>query len=340
MSLVSFDQCFASYNVSESGGGTVTFCLNFKDVMSRRSHMLNIESFDESAKFEFLLSNRLQAVEPLRDITRVDLSPFEPPKAKIDCIKFSWPFDAKEEVIQRMQQLISSRLKLPQDPIGESFIAIQDPTLDDLRFIFNEFPDAQVLHIEVAVDFRLPEGSNDLYLLRKLKEQLRHCMAPHEHPDFKKPLREFFDLKEKRWRPDFASQTCPYTTVSNVARTGMIVKTYIKTRDQKRIVNNPFVRLELTLRGVSTDLARLETLKDLPGFVDRMRKYCMQAFVVGQGFKQNDPIGNKWRDKGAVWGAKPSKGLFVKPDVGVHKAIGDAINELRRSLMRAFRVGS
>ncbi len=298
--------------------------------------MLHIESLDDSGKVEFALSNRLRKEEPALDITRVDLRPFEPPKAKIDCIKFGWPFDADVEVLKRMQTLVGVRLKLPQDPIGESFIAIQDPTLDDFRVIYKEFPEMDVRQIEIAVDFRLPYGSNYGYLLRRLKEQLRHCMAPHEHPHFKESKRTYFDPKSKHWRVDSAAQECPYTTVRIESQSGMIMKTYIKTKDQKMDVANPFVRLELTLRGAATELAGLDKLKDLPFFVDRMRKYCMNAFVIGQGFKQNDPIGSKWKEKGAVWGVVPSKGLLVKSDVDVHKAIGDAINELRRSLKRAL----
>ena len=297
--------------------------------------MLDIKSLDDSGRYEFALSERLRREDPMFDIARVDLTPFEPPRAKIDCIKFGWPFDASVAVLERMRHLIGVRLKLPQDPIGESFIAIQDPTLDDLRFIFKGFPDADVRHIEIAVDFHLPHGSNDVYLLRRLKEQLRHCVAPHEHPDFKESKRTYFDPKSKHWRSDSAVQRCPYTTVRIESQTGMIMKTYIKTKDQKMHVANPFVRLELTLRGAATALAGLDKLGDLPIFVDRMRKYCMNAFVIGEGFKQNDPTGSKWREKGAVWGAVPAKGLLVKPDVKVHRVIGGAVNELRRSLKRA-----
>ena len=307
-----------------------------KYVLRERNPMLHVESLDDSGKYELALADRLRMEESKPDITRVDLSPFEAPKAKIDCIKFGWPFDAEIEVLECMRQLIGVRLKLPQDPIGESFIAIQDPTLDDLRFIYKEFTEMDVRHIEVAVDFRLPQGSNDVYLLRRLKEQLRHCMAPHEHPHFKESKRTYFDPKSKHWRVDSAAQECPYTTVRNESQSGMIMKTYIKTKDQKMHVANPFVRLELTLRGAATEFAGLDKLKDLPFFVDRMRKYCMNAFVIGQGFKQNDPIGSKWKEKGAVWGAVASKGLSVKSDVDVHKVIGDAINELRRSLKRAL----
>lgn len=298
--------------------------------------MVRMEDLDDSGLYELRLSELLREREPDLDITRVDLSPFEPPKAKIDCIKLGWPYDAEVKVLEEMGRLMEGRVKFPNDVRGEAFLAIQDPTLDDLRFIQKHFPDTDVRHIEVAVDFRLPTGSNDQYLLRRLKEQLRHCLAPHEHPEFVQPERVYFDTALNHWRQDAAANDCPYTTIRYESRSGMSMKIYIKTKDQKLYVPEPFVRLELTLRSSAIVYAGLNHVRDFPIFVHGIRKFCMKAFSIGKSFKSNDPDGEKWKNKGAVWSFKPSKRLAVKGDVGVQKAIGCALNELRRSLKRAL----
>ncbi|MEO8408422.1 MAG: hypothetical protein ABI476_08340, partial [Oxalobacteraceae bacterium] len=61
-------------------------------------------------------------------------------------------------------------------------VTIHDPTVDDLQYLLDHYPTAHIGYIEIAVDAYLPQGSNDLYLLRQLKEQIRHCLAPQQHP--------------------------------------------------------------------------------------------------------------------------------------------------------------
>lgn len=292
-------------------------------------------TLDSSALFEKQLAAQLFNVAPYADLTRVDLKPFKPLRAKVDCIKISRPNEISPSLMSEMKAQVATRLKLSANPIGEAFIAVQDPTLNDLRFLIKHFPKSHILHFEIAVDAFLPDGSNDLYLLRQLKEQIRHSLAPHAHPQFLTTTRKRWDLGAQRWSHDSAKKPAPLTTVHYVDKwTRTCLKIYIKTLDQRRLVKQPWLRTELTFSPATPDWAGIDRMEDLHGFSSKLRKYCSSAFNIGCRFKNGDEDGSKWSKYGAAWSFKENKGMKVAPDAAVNRAFGDALNDLGRSLKR------
>src|SRR5450830_29578 len=296
------------------------------------------KNLDNSALFEKSLAERLASVNSSADLTKVDLTPFLPMRAKIDCITISWPFGSSLTELEQLEEIkarMAGRVALPRDHLGSSFITIHDPELDDFRYLIKHFPKSHINHLEVAVDAHLPDGSNDTYLLRQLKEQLRHCIAPQVHDQFKCVERRYFDLMKKRWVSDASVHSAPLTTVDYIDRkSGHRLKIYIKSKDRGRPVSQCFVRTELTLAGAGPSRAYVDCVEDLPAFAKRLRKYCASAFKVGEGFKRGDPGGKRWTKSGAAWAINPSKGMVVQPDPLVNRAFGDALSDLGRSMMR------
>jgi hypothetical protein len=289
---------------------------------------------DDSAKFELRLAETLRARNPTFDRSRVDLTPFKV-RAKIDLITIrNPPHGITFAEITEMRGVMSGGLERPNDTPNQ--VTIHDPTRADLRYLFNNKSSYQVSAIEIAVDFHLPVGTNELYLLRQLKEQLRHCLAPQTHRWFKDTERKYANLVPRRYLLDAVSNAAPLTTVKYLTRTNVQhLKLYIKTRDNKQPVSHPFVRVELGLRG--TDWAKLDLVKDLPVFARNLRKYCTPAFMIGMGFKARSAGDVLWARHGSAWDLTGSKGLRVQPDAAVNKKVGDALSDLGRSITAALK---
>jgi len=298
-------------------------------------------NLDASAEFENKLAIQLATLRPDADLTRVDLTPFQPLKQKIDCITISWPSSITPSQMKATADTIGERLKLSRDwrkggsIAAGCFITVQDPTINDLRFLIDNFPASRVTHLEIAIDAHLPTGSNELYLLRQLKEQIRHCIAPHTHPDAGQLKRKYFDLGCKRFLPDRPSHPAPLTTVIYEDKiAGHRLSIYLKTKDNGKPVPTPFLRTELRLDAGACEQAGMPTLGHFPNFVEILRSYCSTSFQIGCGFKYKDIDNIKWKKYGAAWVIKHPKGLRIKPDAGVNRAFGAALNELSRSLKR------
>jgi hypothetical protein len=274
----------------------------------------------------------LRTVHPSFDRTRVDLTQFQPLRAKIDCITIRRPpVGISHAEIKAMQASIVGRLTRPNNQ--PNALTIHDPTLRCIRYLLANHPTDLVGNIEVAVDAHLPGGSNDLYLLRQLKEQFRHCVAPQRHTDFKRTSRNYWDLSKERHSPDAAANLAPLTTVTYKAKwTGMSVKLYLKTLDQSQRISQPYVRTELRMDVPS--YAGLDHVADIPKFAKELRRYCASAFFIGNGFKDGDTGGAKWDKFGAAWSLDVGKGLVVRSDAVANRAFGDALNNLGRSLGR------
>lgn len=297
-------------------------------------------NLDNSAQFELNLADQLSVREPNAQLYLVDLSPFTTLKAKIDCIAIRPTCPITEAEKREMYSRFGSRVKIRRDRFAnrevqlEPSIGLQDPNPDDLRFLMQRYPTARVTRLEIAIDAKLPYGENDIYLLRRLKEQLRHCLAPQAHPDASKLQRKYFDLGCKRYVRDPAKYEAPLTTVIWEGKSGPRVSLYIKTIDNNRLVPEPFLRTEVMLDIATCGDAGLNTTKDLPVFAKELRKYCSPAFYIACGFKHDDAEDVKWKSKGAVWDISKNKNLGLRPDSDINRAYGAALNELSRRLQR------
>ena len=293
---------------------------------------------DASAEFEARLANQLRAADPAFSTVCVDLEPFEPLKAKIDCITVAIR-GIRNEDITMMNQAMCGTVKRISNLNTE--VAIHDPTPADLRYLFDHYPAAPVYYLEIAVDIFLPDRSNKLYLLRGVKEQFRHCLAPGMHEAFQRSDRQYCTLPRRKLRPDSNRNPTPLTTIYFDSRTnGLRTKLYLKTLDQNRHVQNPCVRIEFSLKNAAPGHAGLNRIGDLPIFASNLRKYCSPAFYTAKGIKGRGDRDGLWIRHGANLVIANTKDLSLQPDAAANRAIGNALHELGRKLRSALDASS
>lgn len=288
---------------------------------------------DNSAWFEHGLAEQLRELKPEFDVTRVDLSPFLRPRAKIDYLIIRQPRSISKFELESLKHSVVGSVE--HSNLRPRDATIHDPTQADLHYLLTAYPRACILETELAVDMLLPEGCNDVYLLRQLKEQFHHCLAPHRHPLFKGAERVYWDSSRNRRSPDGASNLAPLTTFyyqSN--KNGLSLKIYLKTLDQGTVAQRYCLRVELKMIGTAPEWAGLSTVSDLPRFGKELRSFTSKAFFVGSGFKSEPVERTKWTKYGACWTINEDKGLVIQPDVQVNRVIGEALNDLGRSLQR------
>lgn len=282
---------------------------------------------------ELSLARQLRQWKPDFEIARVDLSPFPKVQAKIDCLTINGGRIIPKTEIAQLGRVLSGAVRQPNN--RPKTASIHDPTQEDLRYLLKNYPDFRVDRLEIAVDAFLPVGSNDLYLLRQLKEQLRHCIAPCEHEHFTNTERVYWNLDSNRRSHDPVSRPAPLTTITYKATTyGLDLKIYLKTIDQDTAASEYCLRTELALSGAGGSWAGLDTVADLPRFGRSLRTYASKAFFIGRGFKQDDTARTKWQKYGAAWTFGKEKGLEIQPDADANRRYGDALNNLGRALQR------
>ena len=294
---------------------------------------LTAKKTDTSAEFESRLHERLYEANPNFDHTQVDLTAFCPPRAKIDCLTISKREGIPFSDVRSLQQQLTGKVARPNNQ--QRIATIHDPSNADLRYLAKHYADAEITMIEIAVDVYLPQWSNDLYLLRGLKLQLRHCLAPQRHKNFIEPERKFFNLQNGYYSPDVISDkdSAP-TTIKYFTRSrDHSLKLYLKTRDQDRSLTRPFLRTEL--RMDTPMWAGLGKASDFCDFGRNLRKYCSDVFSIGKSFNLDDIAGTKWAKYGASWDLKGNKKLQVRPNSSANKMFGDALSELGRGIVRA-----
>src|SRR5437868_3243731 len=80
---------------------------------------------DVSSSLELHWAEWLRAKHPSFDHARVDLTPFQPLKAKIDCIRLDYPSAITATQMRALKELVGDRLKVSIKPITTSqYIAI------------------------------------------------------------------------------------------------------------------------------------------------------------------------------------------------------------------------
>lgn len=288
---------------------------------------------DSSALLELQLAEQLRKLNPAFDVTRVDLSPFPTLRAKIDCLTISQQKGISGLELEQLRTVLSGTVARPNEQ--PRIATIHDPSQADLKHLLAEYPSARIAYLEVAVDVFLPEGSNDLYLLRQLKEQLRHCIAPQKHSRFTDVKRLFWNSTRNQRSSDSAANPTPLTTVYYKSpKDGLSLKMYIKTLDQGIGVDRYYLRTELALSSTACEWAELDCVAALPAFGKKLRSYASKAFFIGSGFKVEPVDRKKWSKYGAVWAINESKGLEIQPDAQANRRFGDALNDLGRSLQR------
>lgn len=280
--------------------------------------------------------------------TRVDFNPFLPLKAKIDCLTFGCKLGdlTRASVAAIKAGIKSGTLQVPTDRKtwggrGGPWLAVHDPSFRDLQFIVERFWDSRLMYIEFAVDARLPRGSNDMDLLEVLKAQLRHSLFPQRHGRLSRASRKFYHVSQRRYKGDGLGTPLPDGQIiwEQLAFSDKL-DLYIKEKDNGINVSQPWVRMEARLETSACSEAGLRKIGMLPNFAGDLRTYLAPMFFIASGF-QNEaalakirrvPAKGPWSAWGAQWTADGKARL--NPDAEANCRVGEALNELRFSLMR------
>lgn len=276
-------------------------------------------------------------------ITRVDFSRFRSVRAKIDQIVFSCSAHdlSTSELKLTRKGITQGVLQHPRRKRWADFgtaLAIHDPSLSDLQFLIDRFPKSRLYRLEVAVDANLEHGANDLQPLRELKAQLRHCLFPQRHLQLASASRKKYELAKKRYKTDALGTPLPDTQIIWEKSYGSDqVAVYIKETDEHIDIVQPWVRIEARFFAAGCANAGIDCFGKLPLVAHDLRTFVAPAMFVAQGFANNEEIA---KGRGItkrpwdLWGAQWTAGGRAKlcPDAEANKVIGQALNDLRRSL--------
>lgn len=288
------------------------------------------------------------------------------PKAKIDFITISIPKELSEgspDDVARFEKVISGRIECPKrwrDNQRDGWLTIHDPSTKDLAYLAERYPETTIRTIEVALDFRLRDGSNDPERLHSLYSYLKTNLYPQKHQKMR-------EQKARRKYYDYATRTIEKDTLNSKSEGGSIYWTtqqgyeqtrlYVKHQDNGRPVEHHSVRLEVTLLGGGVQDAEAFKCGLLPHFSQRFRKYMSPFFSVAKAVKPpvirtrskkpeaiNATVkanaktaakaASRFARYGAAWAVK--HGYSVTPDTDMTGLIGEALKGLRASLQRGF----
>lgn len=284
---------------------------------------------------------------------------FGKPKSKIDFIKLGLPATLSRADALRLHSEIKGRIDVPERwrTYKDDWITIHDPTFADLQLLVNEYYETEIIALEVAVDFKLKDGSNDPERLRALHTWLKVCLFPQRHKRLKgKGRRRYFDETSGTIETDMLKTRSTDKTVYWASPEEFEqVRLYIKEKDYKKPIEEHSVRIEATLYRGGCQKANVHRVGLLPVFGKELRRYLSPFFNVSNGIKPKikrtrikDPkkakmaliaadkervrVERNWNKYGAAWAAK--HGYHITPDTKTNCLTGAALKGLRESLMR------
>lgn len=277
--------------------------------------------------------------------SRVDLSPFQMPRAKIDRIDFRCgPEDLNRAGRARIRKglkhgTLTNVPKKVLDARGPH-LQINDPSVEDLQYLVENFHDSDMLRVEIAIDLHLDGPMRD-EPLHALRDQLRHCLYPQKHELLRGAKRKVFRTEKKRYAADGLGQPLPPDAGQLIWEdhsTGCQLAVYIKTEDQGQRVDRPFVRLEVRFSPGACRRIGLQKVGLIPRFVPNMRTLMSDMIFVAQGFKNGAALLGRgvpkspWNKLGAQWNAKGR--AILDGDVFVNRRLREAVNNLRTKLTK------
>lgn len=286
------------------------------------------------------------------------LSDFASPTAKIDFVTIPFPkFKTPTEGGLFQKKLIGSIAapKTLKDTFDD-FLTIHDPAYQDLQYLLDEHHEIELRAIEIAVDFILKDGSDDIDRLTKLHTMLKVRLFPQSHHLMSSvSRRKFYDLGDKKIKRDTLETSSGKESVywSNNKGTEQ-VRLYIKTLDHGVPVKGQHsVRLEVTLNRGGCQNVYIHRIGLLPSFLPSIRRYLSPYLTVAKGIrpviercrsadpkrvkkaaskvdKERGRVDRNWTRYGAQWAAKHH--YKVVPDTDVTRPIGVALKKLREKL--------
>lgn len=280
-------------------------------------------------------------------------SAFNRPKAKIDFITVGVPsrlsaFSASQfETAMRGRVCVSNRT-------NDHWlnVTVHDPEIADLQWFLDNWPEAAIWGIEIAVDFTLQDGSNDLDQLMPLHNWLNHRLFPQRHKMLNQAKRIRYSHQSGQYERDtLATQGGDSTFQWRDKKQKLQTRLYRKTQDNNAPLEGQHpIRLEATLwRGACQDFD-LHRIAELPQFADKMRRELSNCFYVAAEIKpklkrsranapkkvqkacidaqrERDKVRRAWERYGSQWAARYS--YETKPDTAANRSIGGALKELR-----------
>ncbi len=136
------------------------------------------------------------------------INEFGKPKAKIDFITLALPSSIKspidalhfeKNIESRGNSInVSTKWRGPQD----EWITIHDPSLQTLQFLLDEYCNIRILSLEIALDFKLNDGSNDPVRLRELHSWLKTSLFPQRHELMQTGRRKFYEKSSNKIKRD------------------------------------------------------------------------------------------------------------------------------------------
>lgn len=281
------------------------------------------------------------------DLTQVDLTHFPTITARIDRVDLlAFPRDLSQPRRGELREALGERVTFSNNmpSMDVCKFVVNDPTPADLAFLVEHFYMRQIIRFELAIDFKLHRGENDLRHLWLLKAQLRHCLAPQGFARLSQASRKAAKALSNsnvagrfKFASDGLGEAPPVTEViwENPQHSADVLGLYVKTHDRgASIKGQPFVRLELRLRDLGPHAVGLGRLGMLPSFAPTMRTKVAKAFFVGSGFsvEGKEAHAKQWGMWGAQWASK--NGAQVSPNMEVNRRVGLALNDLRKSLLK------
>ena len=242
----------------------------------------------------------------------------------------------------------------------EHNLTLHDPTSEQLKWLATAYPECRVFRLEVALDFRLRDRSNDFRRFEALSSKLSRQLAPKAG--------HFVDgnVMCKHHSPE----TGRYETARPGANTHTAIfhdrsrrtqwRIYTKTKDAGVGLDEYFTRLEITLDRGALQRLGVCTLADLPNLFTRLRGELAPLFRMASTItskpqrdgrrairtRSADPVkqhtahtrngrevarlAKLFNNNGAVWAL--SKGYGLTADACLNAAIGDALRKLERQL--------
>lgn len=283
-------------------------------------------------------------------------SAFCRPKAKIDFITIGIPSSLDVRGAAKFQKAIKGRIEVPQNVWGD-WITIHDPTLFDLQWLLDHYPEAPIRAIEIAVDFMLRDGSSDIDQLMPLHSWLNHRLFPQRHKMLGQAKRLRYSHQSGKYERDtLATQGNDTTFQWRDNRQKLQTRLYRKTLDNNAPLDGQHpIRLEATLRRGACQDFDLHRIAELPLFADKMRRELSNCFYVaaeikpklkrsranapdkvqqarGDAENERDRVGRAWERYGSQWAAK--HGYDTKPDTAANRSIGVALKKLRDQMYR------
>lgn len=276
-------------------------------------------------------------------------------KAILDFITLRAPNSLMTESAARtFKRAIKGRIQTPKKKHA-GWVTIHDPQRADLQYLLDNYPEVEILALEVAVDLFLKDGTNNAARLGAAHRYLAVNLFPQAHQKLAKGTKRKIYTDDGKIRVDTMKTGSGGMSVYWANAKGFEqIRLYIKTLDNKLPLARHSTRLEITLNRGGCQDAGINRVCLLPGFAKTVRRYLSPFFKVAAGIKpriRRTRTTNTEKAKKAAYEADKSyqsvkrayekfgaasaakNGKKIAPDRLASATIGGALKGLREQLI-------